>query len=95
MTVQQNKNSWHDVKNNGNFPKIWQKVELIVTGHAIYNIKWWIEFCIDIFHSEGKEKVMLNYKKFEIYFEVLCNCEKWLLRSIRIHHNTCKLTQIA
>ena len=33
--------------------------------------------------------------KFKIYFEVLCNCEKWLLRRIRTHCNTIKFTQIA
>ena len=38
---------------------------------------------------------MLNHKKFKIYFEVLCNCKKQLLRRIRAHHNTSKFTPIA
>ena len=37
---------------------------------------------------------MLNHKKFKIYFEVLCNYKKQLLRRIRTNHNTIKFTQI-
>ena len=37
---------------------------------------------------------MLNDKKLKIYFEVLCNCEKRLLRNIRTHGNTSKINEI-
>ena len=46
------------------------------------------------FDIESNEKVKLNHKKSKIYFEVLRNCERWLLRRIRTHHNTGKFTQI-
>ena len=36
---------------------------------------------------------MVNQIKFKIYFEVLCNCDKRLLRRIRTQNNTSKLTQ--
>ena len=38
---------------------------------------------------------MVNQMKFKIYFEVLCNCDKRLLRRIRTQHNTSKFTQTA
>ena len=38
---------------------------------------------------------MANQMKFKIYFEVLCNCDKRLLRRIRTQHNTSKFTQTA
>ena len=70
----------YDVESNGNFSKIRQKAGLIVTAHAICNTNWWIKFRIRKFDIESNEKVMLNHKKFKIYFEVLCNCEKRLPR---------------
>ena len=38
---------------------------------------------------------MVNQMKFKIYFEVLCDCDKRLLRRIRTQHNTSKFTQAA
>ena len=56
---------------------------------------WWIELRIRLFDIEGNEKVMVNQMKFKIYFEVLCNCDKLLLRRIRTEHKTSKFTQTA
>ena len=56
---------------------------------------WWIELRIGLFDTEGGKKVMANQMKFKIYFEVLCNCEKWLLRRIRTQDNTSKFIQTA
>ena len=56
---------------------------------------WRVEFRTGIFEIEGNEKVILNQKKFKTYFEVLRNCENWLLTRIRTHHNAKKFTQIA
>ena len=55
---------------------------------------WWIEFRIGIFDIEGNEKVIFNHKKLKIYFAVLCNCKKRLLRRIRTYHKTSKFTPI-
>ena len=38
---------------------------------------------------------MVNQMKFNIYFEVLCNCGKRLLRRIRTQHDTSKFAQTA
>ena len=82
------RNKRYDTENKDNFPKIWQKAELIVLAHAIWNIAWWIEFRIGIFDIEGNEKVIFNHKKLKIYLVVLCNCKKRFLRRFRTHHNT-------